>query len=250
MAKSEIVLHWIEGGSNSMTSYQALMGVKDNPKDTLSVLNTSTTLVATVSNIFQILQPIRIVTNGLVATSALTKIVVDWQDSTKTVQAGDILTLVSATGTIAVTLLFWAEAGPGAAAAISAVALAADLQSSFQPYISSAKIWMGNLLGNVMQISNPVSSASSSLYWGSTDAGTGYKLYSYDEIMGANGFFVCMSDDGTAGEILRIKGNPVPGSLNPINESQYRNNYCKYLYDKDGGSDWTSWSTYCPTLYK
>jgi hypothetical protein len=250
MAKAELVLHWIDSGSNSMASYQALMGVKDNPTDPLSILNTSATLVATVSNISQMLQPIRIVTNGMVATSALTKIVVDWQDPNKKVQPGDVLTLISASGTIVVTLLFWAEAGPEAAAAISAIALSADLQSSFQPYFSSAKIWLGNLLGNVMQVSNPASPASSSLYWGTTVNGSGWNLFSYDELMAANGLFVCMSDEDAVGGILRIKGNPVPGSITPINESQYRADYCKYQYDQMGGSDWVSWSTSCPAMYK
>lgn len=249
MAQSEIILHWVESGSNSMSTYQALLGLKDNPRDTLSLLNTGTTLVGTVSNVSQMLQPIRIVTNGLLATTALTKIVVDWQDPNKRVQSGDVLTLVSATGMIAVTLLFWAEAGPGTVAVISAIALSADLQASFQPYLSTAKIWLSNSLGNTIQLSNPASTASSSLYWGSTGVTSGYNLFSYDEIMGTSGLFVCLSDQGMTGKTLMIKGTPVPGSLTPISESTYRSNYCDYVYKMNGGSDKVSWDAYCPGTY-
>lgn len=249
MASVEVVLHWVDSGSNSMTTFQALMGVIDNPGDALSIFQSGTNLVGTVSNVSKMLQPIRIVTNGLTATSALVKIIVDWKDPNKRVQSGDVLTLISASGTIAVTLLAWAEIGPGAAAAIGAFALAADLQASFQPYLSSAKIWLGNLLTNTLQLSSPISSASSSLYWGSIGEGLGYNLYSYDEIVSVRGKFVCMTDQQTSGQILRISGTPVPGSFTPVNEAKYKSDYCRYLYDK-GGSDeigYPAYLDYCST---
>lgn len=245
MAKVEMVLQWVESGSNSMSSYQAFMSAGNSPNDSLSIFQNGSNLIATVSNVSKMLQPIRIMTNGLSATSALTRIVTDWKDPEKKVQPGDILTLISATGTVAITLLVWAEIGPGTAAAIGALALAADLQSSFQPYISSAKAWLGTLLANILQLSKPASIASASLYWGSVGDGSGYNLYSYDEIMANRGLFVCLSDSMTSGGILRISGTPVPGSFTPVSEAQYKASYCRYLYDKTGGSDLVSWMPYC-----
>ncbi len=230
-----------------MSSYQAFMNAGNSPNDSISIIQNGSSLIATVSNVSSALQPIRIITNGLAATSALTRIAMDWKDPNKKVQPGDVLTLISATGTIAITLLVWAEIGPGAAAAIGALALAADLQSSFQPYMSSAKIWLGNVLANTLQLSNPASIASASLYWGSMQTGSGWNLYSYDELMTGKGLFACMSDDMASGSILRISGTPVPGSFTPVSESKYKQDYCHYLYDQNGGSDLDSWMNYCPS---
>jgi hypothetical protein len=240
-----MVFHIIESGSNSMSTYQAIQSAAKSPNDALSLFQNGSSLIATVSNVAPMLQPIRIMTNGLAATSALMRIVTDWQDPNKKVQPGDVLTLVSAAGTVAITLLVWAEIGPGAAAAIGAVALAADLQTNFQPYMSSAKAWMGNLLSNTLQLSSPASVASSSLYWGSTIPGQGWNLYSYDELMSANGLFVCMTDDQTTGTMLRISGSPIPGSFTPIDESSYKQNYCSYLQQQEGWSDIESGMMYC-----
>ncbi|MFM0227000.1 hypothetical protein [Paraburkholderia dipogonis] len=234
-----------------MSTYQAFMSAGNSPNDSLSLIQNGSNLVATVSNVAPILQPIRIITNGLSATSALTRIVTDWKDPNKKVQPGDVLTLMNATGTIVVTLLVWAEIGPGAAAAIGALALAADLQSSFQPYVSSAKIWLGATLSKTMQLSSPVSPASASLYWGGMPDGSGWNLYSYDELMSGKGLFACMTDDMVSGTIFRIKGSPVPGSFTPVNESQYKTDRCQYDYVQLNGRDESSWMTYCQsTMYR
>lgn len=248
MATAEMVLHWVESGSNNMSMYQALMGVKDNPSDTLSIIQTGTNLVATVSNISSMLQPIRIITNGLSATSALTRIVVDWKDPNKKVQAGDVLTLISASGAIVVTVLVWAEIGPGAAAAVSGLALAADLQSSFQPYLNSAKVWLGNYISNLTQLSNPASVASASLYWSAPlpELSTSYALASYDEVMAQNGRFVCLSDKGTPGNLLFPLATPVPGSYTPVDEDMYKDAYCRSLADPT--TDLDAWLPYCKTV--
>lgn len=175
----------------------------------------------------------------------------DWKDPNKKVQPGDVLTLISASGTIAVTLLVWAEIGPGAAAAIGAVALSADLQSSFQPYLSSVKLWLGNVLGSTLQLASPVSSASSSLYWGGMPDGSGWNLYSYDELMSGKGLFACMTDDMVQGASIRIKGSPVPGSFTPVNESQYKADRCRYDFIQSNGSDESGWMMYCQgTMYR
>jgi hypothetical protein len=247
MATVEMVIHWVESGSNSMSTYQALIGARDNPRDSLSIIQTGTNLIATVSNVAPILQPIRIITNGLSATSALTRIVVDWKDPGKKVQPEDVLTIVGSTGMIVVTLLVWAEIGPGAPAAINALVLSVDLQSAFQPYMNSAKTWLGNLLENTLQLSKPASTASSSLYWATMLDGSGWNLYSYDEIVSGRGLFAAMTDEGTSSPMLRISGSPVPGSFAPVNEDRYKSDYCRYLYDRSGGSDLVSWMHYCPT---
>jgi hypothetical protein len=245
MSQVEMVLQFIESGSNSMSTYQALQNAAQSPSDALSVFQNGSNLIATVSNITPILQPIRIKTNGLAATSALLRIVTDWKDPNKRVQPGDMLAVVSAAGTIAITLLVWAEIGPGAVAAISAVSLAADLQSSFQPYMSSAKIWLGNYMSNLVQISQPASIASASLYWAAPSDFSGYMLASYDEIMTTKGMFVCLSDDQTSGGILRPSTTPVPGSFTPVSEAQYKENYCRYLGEQASTTDMASWLDYC-----
>ncbi|PTQ95970.1 hypothetical protein C8K18_11069 [Paraburkholderia sp. GV068] len=252
MAKTEIVLQWLENGSNVMNTYQAFLGYKENQTDSLSIIGTNATVVATVSNVFQMLQPIRILTNGLAANAALTKIVVDWKDPNKKVQAGDVLTLVSATGTMAATLLFWAEVGPEAMLVISAFAMTADLYSAFTPYVNTARIWLANALGNSMQITKPASVATAPLYWGCNgtfDTPSGYNLLGYDEIMGTKGLFACLTDQGMSNGALKIMGNPIPGSLTPVNDDSYRRDYCEYLQQKSGGTDYVSWMGYCPTKY-
>jgi hypothetical protein len=92
MAKVEMVFHIIESGSNSMSTYQAIQSAAKSPNDALSLFQNGSSLIATVSNVAPMLQPIRIMTNGLAATSALMRIVTDWQDPNKKVQPGDVLT--------------------------------------------------------------------------------------------------------------------------------------------------------------
>jgi hypothetical protein len=248
MAKAELVFQLIESGSNSIITYQALQNAANSQNDALSIFQNGTSLVATVSNVTPMLQPIRIMTNGLAATSALMRIVTDWKDPNKTVQPGDVLTVVSAAGTVAITLLVWAEIGPGAVAAIAAVSLAADLQSSFQPYLSNTKVWLGNYMSNLMQVSNPASVASASLYWSAPATHTGYMLASYDEILTQKGLFVCLSDNGVSGAALMPLQTPIPGSFTPVNEDQYKENYCRYLSVEQGWSDIVSGMNYCKNV--
>jgi hypothetical protein len=248
MAKVEMVLQFIENGSNSMTTYQALMAAANSQNDSLSVIQNGTNLVATISNVAPMLKPVRIQTNLMSATSALTRVVTDWQNPDKRVQPGDVLTIISAIGTVAFTVLVLAEIGPGAAAAIGALVLAADLQSAFQPYIGSAKIWLGNYMSNLLKISQPASVASASLYWSSLGAGSGYVLASYDEILAQKGLFICLSDKGVSGSGLMPMATPVPGSFTPVNEDQYKENYCRYLSVEQGWSDIVSGMDYCKNV--
>ncbi|MFM0641373.1 hypothetical protein PQQ63_32240 [Paraburkholderia metrosideri] len=248
MAKVEMVLQFIENGSNSMTTYQAFVSAANSPNDSLSVIQNGANLIATISNVAPMLQPVRILTNGFSATSALIRIVTDWKDPNKKVQAGDVLTVISAAGTITITLLVWAELGVGAAAVVGGVVMAADLQSSFQPYINSAKIWLGNYMANTLQVSKPASVASASLYWSSLQTGSGYILASYDEILTQKGLFVCLSDKGASGGGLFPLETPVPGSFTPVNEDQYKENYCQYLSVEQGWSDIVSGMDYCKNV--
>lgn len=248
MPRVETVLQVIEAGSNSMGTYQAMVSAANSQNDALSIIQNGSTLVATVSNVAPMLQPIRIMTNGLAATSAMVRIVTDWKDPDKKVQPGDVLTLLSATGTVVITLIVWAEIGPGAAAAIGALALAADLQSAFQPYVNATKMWLGNYMSNAVQLSKPASVASASLYWSSSPDYTGYTLASYSEIMTQKGLFVCLSDKGSSGNTLFPLATPVPGSFTPVDEALYKENYCRYLSVKEGWSDIVSGMDYCKNV--
>jgi hypothetical protein len=105
MANTEIVVQIVENGSNVMNTYQAILSALQTPSDSLSLILNGSTLIAAVSNVVKILQPIRIETNLLVATSALIKITMDWKDPNKKVQVGDVLTLASASTTVALNVL-------------------------------------------------------------------------------------------------------------------------------------------------
>jgi hypothetical protein len=248
MAKAEMVFQFMESGSNSMTTFQAFMSAANSPNDSLSVMQNGTNVVATITNVTPMLQPIRIQTNLMNATSALIRVVADWKDPNKRVQTNDVLTIISSAGLVAVTVLAIAEIGPGAAAVIGGLALAADLQSAFQPYINSAQIWLGNYMSNLLQISQPVSVASASLYWSSLQTGSGYILASYDEILAQKGLFVCLSDKGVLGKGLMPMATPIPGSFTPVNEDQYKENYCRYLSVEQGWSDIVSGMDYCKNV--
>jgi hypothetical protein len=248
MAKAEMALQFIENGSNSMITFQAFLSAANSPNDSLSVMQNGTNLIATITNITPMLKPIRIQTNLMNATSALIRVVADWKDPNKRVQTNDVLTIISAAGTIVFTVLVLAEISPGAAAVVSGLIIAADLQSIFQPYINSVKIWLGNYLSNLLQISQPVSVASASLYWASLQTGSGYVLASYDEILTQKGLFICLSDKGISGTGLRPIATPIPGSFTPVNEDQYKENYCRYLSVEQGWSDIVSGMDYCKNV--
>ncbi|MFM0202736.1 hypothetical protein PQR53_23030 [Paraburkholderia fungorum] len=159
-----------------------------------------------------------------------------------------MLTIIRSAGMIAVTVFVLAEIGPGTAAVIGGLVLAADLQSAFQPYMNSAKIWLGNYMSNLLQISQPVSVASASLYWSSLQTGSAYTLASYNEILTQNGLFVCLSDKGVSGKGLMPMATPVPGGFTPVNEDQYKENYCRYLSVEQGWSDIVSGMDYCKNV--
>lgn len=243
MANTEIVVQIVENGSNVMNTYQAILSALQTPSDSLSLILNGSTLIAAVSNVVKILQPIRIETNLLVATSALIKITMDWKDPNKKVQVGDVLTLASASTTVALNVLVLAEIGPAAAIGLSALVLSADLQAIFTPYVKSLTTWMRIV---PLNLAPPVSTASSSLYWSTFVDGTGYRLATYDEVIINKGLFICMSNKQVVGGAgVSPYGSPVPGSLTPVNEAEYKKNYCKYLGDMQQVSDWTSWMDYC-----
>jgi hypothetical protein len=83
------------------------------------------------------MQPFRIITNYGVATSIAVEIDADWIDPQRRVQSGDVLTLMSSMGTLALTFLAWAELGAVAAVGVSALVLSADLVNAFAPYMNS-----------------------------------------------------------------------------------------------------------------
>lgn len=238
----------VENGSNSMTTFQALMSAINSPNDSLSLMQNGTNVVATITNVTPMLQPVRIQTNLMNATSALIRVVADWKNPDKRVQTNDVLTIISSVGLITVTVLVLAEIGPGTAAVIGGLVLATDLQSSFQPYLNSAKLWLGNYMANLLQISQPISVASASLYWSSLQSGSGYTLASYNKILIQNGLFVCLSDKGVSGKGLMPMATPVPGSFTPVNEDQYKENYCRYLSVEQGWSDIVSGMDYCKNV--
>lgn len=48
MAKAEMVFQFVEIGSNSMTTFQALMSAVHSPNDSLSLMQNGTNVVATI----------------------------------------------------------------------------------------------------------------------------------------------------------------------------------------------------------
>lgn len=247
MAKSEFVIQILEAGSNSMNTYQTLLDAVHTGSEPLSITKNTLGVVAVVTNIFPMLQPIRIVSSGLVATTAMAKIVADWSDPKKRVNPGDMLTLISASGLVTIQLLVWAEIGEGVVVTVAALALVADLRAAVQPYLPSLKIWLRNGIQNLLPMADPISTASSSLYWASMPTYTAYSLATYNEILTPKGLFVCLSDKGTTG-FLAIDYTPIPGSLTPINEDAYKESYCRYLSVKQGWSDIVSGMDYCKNV--
>jgi hypothetical protein len=247
MAHSEFAVQVLEAGSNNMNTYQTLMDAVHSGSDSLSIVQNTVGVVAIVTNIVPMLKPVRVMANGLVATTAMAKIVADWSDPAKRVQPGDVLTLVSASGAVTIQLLVWAELGEGVALTVAGLALAADVQSAAQPYLPSLKIWLGNVIQTILPIMDPISTDSSSLYWASMPTYNGYSLATYDEILTQKGLFVCLSDQGTSG-FLSVNSTPVPGSLTSVNEDAYKEDYCRYLSVEQGWSDIASGMDYCKNV--
>jgi hypothetical protein len=80
MAKSEFTVQVLEVGSNNMTTYQTLIDAAHIGSDPLSIVQSTVGVVAVVTQLVPMLQPMRIVSNGLVATAAMAKIAADWSD--------------------------------------------------------------------------------------------------------------------------------------------------------------------------
>jgi hypothetical protein len=89
IANTELTVQFIEKGSDSLGTFQAILSAIASPSDSLSIILNGATLVATVTNVSAILQPIRIETNFLLATSVLAKITMDWKDPNRKVQTTD-----------------------------------------------------------------------------------------------------------------------------------------------------------------
>jgi hypothetical protein len=228
MAHSEFAIQIMEAGSNNMNAFQTLMGAVNSGTDSISIVQNGVGVVAVITQLAPMLQPVRVVANGLVATTAMAKVVADWTDPSKRVQPGDVLTFISAAGAATVQMLAWAEIGPGVGLTIAGLALAADLQTAAQPYLSSLKIWLGNTITTYLPIEDPISTASSSLYWATLPPNTGRSLATYNEVLSQNGLFVCLGDQGTAGQFVFPLNTPVPGSLTPVNEAAYKQNFCAF----------------------
>jgi hypothetical protein len=247
MAHSEFAIQVLETGSNNLNTYQTLLDAAHSGSDSLSLVQSSVGVLAVVTNIVPMLQPVRIVSNSLLATTAMAKIVADWTDPKKRVQPGDVLTLVSGSGAVVMQMLVWAEIGEGVALTVAALVLAADVQAAAQPYLPSLKIWLGTAMQNTLPIVDPISTASSSLYWATVPSSQTVTLATYDEILTQQGLFVCLSDQGTTGPLF-MNYSPIPGSLTPVNEDSYKENYCRYLSAKEGWGDIVSGMDYCKNV--
>lgn len=244
MPRVELVAQVVEKGSDSMSLFSAIQGMLQDPaqQGNLSLILNSSVLVATVVNIFPMFQPFRILMNGFTATTVVTKLVVDWKDPEKKVQPGDVLTLVSVTGVITMTVLALSEIGVSIAVGVGA--LAADLLSSLGPYLNSIKMYAASFLPDLVPMDPPISTKSSNLYWASL--GNGLQLATYDEIMSQNyGKFTALVDKANSGKSLFTWGSPVPGSITPIDEQQYRSDYCNRKGQIEGWADVKNAMDYC-----
>ncbi|MBN3762358.1 hypothetical protein [Burkholderia sp. Ac-20365] len=246
MPRVELVAQVVEKGSDSMSLFSGIQGMLKDPaqQGNLSLIVNSSVLVATVVNIFPMFQPFRILMNGFTATTVITKLVVDWKDPEKKIQPGDVLTLVSATGVITMTVLALSEIGVSIAVGVGAMVLAADLLNSLGPYLDMLKMYAETLLPDVVPMDPPISTKSSNLYWASLRDGP--QLATYDEIMSVNdGKFKALADVAKSGKSLLPYGSLVPGSITPVDEQQYRGDYCNRKGQIEGWADVKAAMDYC-----
>jgi hypothetical protein len=244
MAKQEFVVQILEQGSNTMSTYSAMQSMLTSKKETLNLIVDSSVLAATISNVTPILQPFRIITNFGVATTIAVKIDADWRDPQRRVQSGDVLTLVSSAGTIALTFLAWAELGAAAAVGVSALVLAADLVNVFAPYMNSLSMYGQLWLPQYVPMEPPIVTDTANLHWARIDPD--WQIATYEEVMSSvKNEFICLDDVSKSGWALVPKGSCIPGSITPIDESAYRENYCNRRREVEQWSDAISGMYYC-----
>ncbi len=219
----------IDKGSNTMTTYQAIMSALTSNSDSLTLMLNSTTLVATITNVVPVMQPVRIQTNALLATTAVVKVYADWKDPKKRVHTSDILTLVSASGTVLVSVLLLADIGVEVAAGIAAFTLASDIQSVVTQFASDLAVQLSLPFPN--NFVPPVSTAGSNLYWSSLKSGAIGGLATYDEIMSDSRLFACFKDNPSGGWYPSY--SPIPGSITPVDATDYVDSFCGWAHTQD-----------------
>ncbi|MFT4066589.1 hypothetical protein [Paraburkholderia sp.] len=223
----EFVLKWIEDGSNSMQMYSNIISAASDTQP-LNLETDAGLLIATITNVFPMLQPIRIETNTFAATAVLLKIVSDWQDPGKKVNTNDVLSLLSASGTIVATVVVLAEIAPEAAAAGFAVALASDLSSTFNSYLPTLQyIWPPVYKSYFDNFQTPLSTDAASLYL--TTGNGGNQVCTYDEVMNLDNNLLFtnikeMTSGGFSG--LNFSETAVPGSFTPVDDQAYLQHFC------------------------
>jgi hypothetical protein len=248
MAKQEFVIQVLEQGSNTMSTYTAMQSMLSSKKETLNLIVDSSVLIATISNVTPIMQPFRIITNFGVATSIAVKIDADWMDPQRRVQSGDVLTLMSSMGTLALTFLAWAELGAVAAVGVSALVLSADLVNAFAPYMNSLSMYGQLWLPKFLSMDPPIVTDTSNLHW--ARMGSNMQVATYDEVMSSiNNEFICLDDKSKSGWALVPLGSCIPGSVTPIDEGRYRENFCNRKREIEQWSDAVSGMYFC-TKYK
>jgi hypothetical protein len=244
MAKQEFVMQVLEQGSNTMSTYAAMQSMLAGKRETLNLIVDSSVLVATISNITPILQPFCIITNFGVATTIAVKIDADWQEPQRRVQSGDVLTLMSSAGTIALTFLAWAELGAAAAVGVYALVLAADLVNVFAPYMNSLSMYGQLWLPKYLPMDPPIVTDTSNLHWARFESK--WQVATYEEIMSSvENAFICLDDMSKSGWALVPVGSCIPGSITPIDENAYRENYCNRKREVEQWSDTISGMYYC-----
>ncbi len=228
----EFALKWVEDGSNSMQLYSSIMSEITDGK-TLNIVSDTGILIATVVNITPMLEPIRIQANTFAATSILLKVVSDWQDPNKKIEANDIINLISSAGTLVATIVVIAEIAPEAAIAGIAIALAADVASTINSYLGYLKIFWNYLYKSLLSFEVPLATDTSSLYVieGTNTTNSHSSLATYDEIMDLsnNLLFAKFSDGATYGapNTLILAPSAIPGSVTPVDDASYLQHFCQ-----------------------
>jgi hypothetical protein len=228
----EFALKWIEDGSNSMSVYQNILNeIKDGK--TMTIVADTGAVIATITNVVPMLQPIRIQANTFAATSILLKIIADWQDPNKKVEPNDVINLISAAGTLVATFVVVAEIAPEAAIAGFAIALAADVASTINTYMNSFKEFLYYWYKSIFSFDLPLPTDASSLYAiEGANTADGYPgLATYSEVMNLSDdlFFSKFIDGATYGEpnTFALAASAIPGSVTPVDNATYLQYFCQ-----------------------
>lgn len=230
----EFVLKWIEEGSNSMQVYSNILNfLRDG--QTYQLVSDTGAVIATIVNLSPMLQPIRIQANAFAATAIILKVVSDWQDPNKKVEPGDVITLIGQTGVLVATFVVASEIAPEVAVAGFAIALASDLSSTFNNYLTYIKFILRPIYQSLLSFEIPLSTDAASLYWIS-GFGDEDNLATYDEVMDPDGTFYFMklvdgSLIGLAPNTLEFADSAIPGSLTPVDDSSYLQYFCRNAGD-------------------